>query len=195
MRKNKSRFNNRYRLLATVAGVIIVLVAVLEITNTTHIFHHQSIPPVIPTHGSSTTSSSNSSQSSLKSNSTPSSNSSAKNPLPSPSSGSTLITPFGDFVSNHNPGAPDQNGNPTPTSETSVCDTTPGATCYISFTNSNGQTTQLPTQTAGSDGSTSWDWDVSQDAHLTKGEWQITAVASLNGQTKSTNDPTKLTIQ
>lgn len=185
--------------ITRLSGLILLLLAVafivLELTNTINVFRSQSVPAVIPTHSPSSLKSSGS-QSSSQAGSAGSSSSSTKSTLPSANSSSALlIAPYGDFVSNHNPGAPDQSGNPTPTSETSVCETTPGASCYIRFTNSNGQTTQLPSQTTGSDGSTSWSWDVKKDANLTKGAWRITAVATLSGQTKSTSDSAELTVQ
>jgi hypothetical protein len=52
----------------------------------------------------------------------------------------------------------------------------------------------LPTQTADANGTVIWDWDVKQ-AGFDTGTWQITAVATLNGQTKTTNDPIKLEVQ
>jgi len=92
------------------------------------------------------------------------------------------------FVSNHSPG---QNGSGT--SEQSTCNTTPGATCYIEFINGSS-TKQLDPKIAGSDGSVIWDWDI-HSANLTSGSWTIKAVAQLNGQTKSVEDPIRLVIQ
>jgi len=106
----------------------------------------------------------------------------------SPSAGSTLIEPYGTFVSNHHPG---QNG--LPTGEQSVCNTTPGATCYIQFTK-DSVTKKLDTQTADPNGATYWTWDVKQ-AGFDAGSWQITAIASLNGQTKTANDALTLEVQ
>lgn len=103
------------------------------------------------------------------------------------SSGSLPLVPYGSFVSNHAPG---QNGSPT--TEYSVCSTTPGATCYIKF--SLGDISrQLSTQKVDDSGSTTWQWDI-DGAGLSKGSWQITAVATLNGQSKSTTDHIPLKV-
>jgi flagellar hook assembly protein FlgD len=102
-----------------------------------------------------------------------------------------LIAPSGNFVSNHKPG---QNGSPT--SEQSVCDTTPGATCFIQFTRDSTVKILAP-QVAGSDGTAFWEWDAKDASSigLTPGSWNVSAVASLNGQTKTSNDALPLEIQ
>ena len=101
--------------------------------------------------------------------------------------GTVPYTPWGGFVSNHHP------GNGTPTTETSVCNTTPGASCYIKFTN-DGQTRTLDTKVADANGSVVWNWDVS-NAGFSSGSWQVSAVATLNGQTASATDTQALVIQ
>lgn len=101
--------------------------------------------------------------------------------------GAAPDTPWGSFVSNHHP------GNGSPTTETSVCNTTPGASCYIKFTN-GAQARTLDAQVANANGSVIWNWDVS-NAGFSNGNWQITAIASLSGQTKSVVDPQELVIQ
>jgi len=117
---------------------------------------------------------------------------SAKNPSSQvAANGATLTAPYGTFVSNHRPSL--SGANNIPGSELSTCTTTPGATCYIKFTKGD-QTRKLPSQNADGSGSTNWHWDVSQ-AGLSEGTWDITAVATLNGQTKSTNDAFKLEVQ
>ena len=191
MRKNKSRMSKRNRLLGAAIGLIILVLLVLELTNTTHIFHKQSVPPVIPAHTNSGSPINSSSSNSATSGDSSSGAASDNTPLPADTSDHTLVTPVGNFVSNHFPG---QNG--APTTEASVCNTSPGATCYIKFTNtSTNQTTQLASQVANAQGQTSWYWDVSNDAHLTSGKWKVTAVATLNGQTKTADDALNLTIQ
>lgn len=96
-----------------------------------------------------------------------------------------LVAPYGSFVSNHHPVSSDQ--------EISACSTSPGAICYIQFT-SGSITKKLEPQQAASDGSTSWLWKVS-DAGLTQGSWRISAVASLSGQARTTNDQISLEVQ
>lgn len=188
MRINKI-VTGKKSLLIGLAGIIVVI-AVLELTNTTHIFHKQKVPPVIPAHTNNGHPISNSQASSPTSNSTSNTNATSESPPPSVAN-HTIVTPFGNFVSNHFPG---QNG--TSTSEASVCNTSPGATCYIKFTNTaTGENTQLTPQTADAQGYTSWYWDVSKDAHLSSGKWRITAVATLGNQTKSTDDALNMVIQ
>jgi hypothetical protein len=174
-------------LLAAGAGLI-VIVAILELTNTTHLFHKQSVPPVIPAHTSpGKPISTSSSQPNAPAASTPQDNT----PLPTDVTNHTLIAPTGTFVSNHFPG---QNGSST--TEASVCNTSPGATCYIKFTNvTTGDTTQLAAQVTDARGTTSWYWDASQDAHLSAGQWKVMAIATLGSQTKTATDTLNLTVQ
>lgn len=195
MRIKKPPFDKRLILSAVLAALLAVL-AVLELTNTTHLLHKQKVPAVIPSTPRSSSSANNqkSTGSSTAQTGSPSTPSSEKTPSYT-NNGQELIAPFGNFVSNHAPGTLDYSGKPTPTAETSACNTTPGASCYIKFTYTDtGQTTQLSPQTVDANGSAIWNWDTSKDAHLTSGTWQITAVATLNGQSKTTDDPTKLTI-
>lgn len=100
---------------------------------------------------------------------------------------SNLLAPFGNFVSNHNPQLSGSLSN-----EGSVCNTTPGAKCYIQFTQ-NGVIKTLPVETADSNGSVFWSWNVSQSG-FTTGKWQIEAIATLDGQSKTTTDPIFLTV-
>ncbi len=105
----------------------------------------------------------------------------------SPAINSSLISPYGNFVSNHHPG-----GN-NPTSEASVCNTTVGATCYIKFIK-NDVVKKLTEQNTDSNGATYWYWDI-ETAGLSKGSWIVEAIASLNGQTKTSTDSLKLEVQ
>jgi hypothetical protein len=99
-----------------------------------------------------------------------------------------LNAPWGNFVSNHSPG---QNGSPL--AETSVCNTTPGATCYLKFTN-GAKTRLLDKKVANVNGSIIWNWDV-KAAGFESGDWRITAIATLNGKTKSTVDSLPLSVK
>lgn len=101
-----------------------------------------------------------------------------------------LITPSGTMVSNHKPSL---SGVSSPSTEQSVCNTSVNATCYIEFTKDN-EVKRLPEQTTDSNGSTYWSWDVVK-AGLSAGTWQVTAVASANGQTKTFKDSTPLEVQ
>ena len=101
----------------------------------------------------------------------------------------TLLDPTGNFVSNHHPG---ENGSPT--TETSVCTTTPGASCKVSFTKDD-VTKSLDAQTTDRGGSAYWSNWKPADLGLTSGSWQVQAIATLNGQTKTADDATALVVQ
>lgn len=104
-------------------------------------------------------------------------------PAPTPS-GDPPHAPYGNFVSNH---SPNLDGSPNPSSITSACITSPGASCRIEFTNGEGVVKELKDQTTNSSGETSWVWDAKQ-AGFTPGSWKVKAIATLNGQTTSTED-------
>jgi hypothetical protein len=128
----------------------------------------------------------------------------SKTPTPTPSSdsgdpkdqttptpsGSAPTTPFGSFVSNHQPeleSAWELNRMQ------SVCNTSPGASCKISFTK-GGETKSLSAQKADKEGAAYWSWTL-QEIGLTEGVWKITATATLNGQTSSASDPINLEVK
>lgn len=112
------------------------------------------------------------------------------NPTPSPDSTSSPLAPFGTFISNHKPNL---GGSPAPSQEQSVCNTTPGATCYIQFTKA-GIIKTLGSQKTDNNGSTVWNWDINK-AGFSAGSWEVTAFATLNGQTATTKDPLALEVQ
>lgn len=111
-----------------------------------------------------------------------------KSTPPAAASTAPLLSPYGSFVSNHHIPL-----GSSPVIEQSTCNTNPGAACYIKFSK-DGVVRNLATQTTDASGVTSWTWDV-QQAGLTQGSWQITAIASLGSQTKTTNDSLNLEIQ
>ncbi|HET7060328.1 MAG TPA: hypothetical protein VFH99_03385 [Candidatus Saccharimonadales bacterium] len=100
-----------------------------------------------------------------------------------------LLAPFGNFVSNHHPNL---SGSPAPNTMSSVCNTTPGASCKIIFTK-DGTTKELVSQTADANGSVYWNWKL-QDIDLSSGSWKIQAITSLNGQTKTASDAMDLVV-
>lgn len=106
-------------------------------------------------------------------------------------SGSTLATslsqPSGNYVSNHKPSLSSQ------PDEQSVCNTSPGATCRIEFSQ-NAVTKTLPAKTADKSGAVYWSWKL-QDLGLSEGTWQITVKASLNDQIKTAQDPLALEVR
>ena len=107
-----------------------------------------------------------------------------------PASGAAPKTPSGQFVSSHT--AQISASGFTPNTEDSVCNTSPGATCDITFTQ-NGTTKSLGQKKTDSSGAAYWSgWTVG--SYLTAGTWKITATATLNGQTASATDPTNLVV-
>lgn len=101
--------------------------------------------------------------------------------------GSAPAAPTGNFISNHRPSVS------TSLQESSVCVSTPGATCYIQFSQGD-MTRTLAEQKTDSAGSTYWNWNVSE-AQLTNGSWKVQAIAKLNGQTATSSDPMNLEVQ
>lgn len=184
-----------FKALSLVVLAIIVMV-ILEVTNTTHLFHKAklTVSTIPSTHPSSTTAPSTSkTQAQTNTSYSPTTTQSEKNtsqaPAASSSSTAAPVTPTGDFVSDHQPNL---SGSPHPSQENSVCVTTPGATCYIEFTQSS-VVNKLDAQTTDSNGAAYWTWDVAKDG-LTTGSWQVTAVATLNGKTTTSTDPEALVI-
>ncbi|OVE78949.1 hypothetical protein BVY00_01455 [bacterium G20] len=184
MAKRAQKFSRRTLLLGLAAVVLLGLVGFGLSRNK---------KPASATIPSTTTSIPNI-QSSDKANknatSPPNSEGTTNSPKSNPSAQASLplIAPWGDFVSNHSPGK-----NGTPTSEVSTCNTTQGATCYIQFTKGSLSRT-LESKTADGNGSVSWSWDVA-NAGLSSGKWQVAAVATLNGQSKTTTDQLPLEVQ
>jgi len=129
--------------------------------------------------GQSKSSSDTSSQQSSQAATTPTNSQTAGGPPP--------LDPSGDFVSNHHPGGSFS------TAEASTCNTSPGAVCYIEF-KKGSVTKKLTAETADGKGATIWYWDV-KSAGLDAGSWTVSAVATLNGQTKTSEDAMALVIQ
>ena len=118
-------------------------------------------------------------------------NSSSKSTITSSQTNSStttvLIAPSGLFVSNH---IQDNNSS---SNIQSICLTTPGANCNISFTMGN-TTISLGVKTADKNGYVSWQWNT-KDQNISSGTWQIKATTTLNGQTKITVDQSNLMVQ
>lgn len=183
-------------LVLVVAGVAL---AALEATNVTHFFHpvkNTKTFPRTPTAGGASVNSDKGEAATVNSGNTPASNPDGSQPGDSKSntggtdSNAVLTAPKGDFVSNHHPNL---SGKPAPNTVSSVCTTTPGATCTISFTKDN-ITKSLPVQTTDRGGTAYWNGWTLQSLGLTAGSWQIKATASLNGQTLSSTDAMNMEV-
>lgn len=169
--------------------LIVLILFLLEITNTTHIFHKAKFAKAGETHAITASASTKGSSDSAFSNAKggPAANS-AKN-SPSPSSDTTLLEPNGTFVSNHRPNL---SGSPRPNDMQSSCVTTPGVSCRITFTN-GAIVKSLPTRTTDAGGGAYWQWKL-QDIGLTAGVWRVDAIASSGSQTKSVSDTIELVV-
>jgi hypothetical protein len=185
MPKRYTSRKSKILLATSVACLLVIGILALELTNTTHFFHKEkqtsasSFTKGEPTGG---TAKNNGALSDSGGSSVTTS------PKGTTSSGSTrLIAPSGNFVSNHHPG---ENGSPT--NEESVCNTTPGAQCSISFTKGS-VTKSLPVKTADSGGATFWEWSP-DSIGLSPGTWHVSATASLGAKTLSTKDATELEV-
>ena len=170
------------RLLIGGLLLLIVIIAGLELTGVTHIFHKKPVPAV-----SGSSFNTKGEPNSSKKNTSGSGDTSSKSG--SGGSPAMLIAPSGSFVSNHHPNL---GGSPAPNTMSSVCNTTPGASCKISFTK-DGVTKSLDAQTADANGATYWNWKL-QDIGLTEGTWKIQASATLSGQTKTASDAMDLVV-
>jgi cytoskeletal protein RodZ len=109
---------------------------------------------------------------------------------PTPTISGKPSAPSGIFVSDY---TPNLNGSPHPNQESSDCVTTPGATCYIEFT--QGSTAiELPTELTDSTGTAYWNSWTLQGIGLLSGKWTVTAVAASTNQTVSTQSQDKLEV-
>jgi hypothetical protein len=177
-----------WKIPAILLLVLVLVLAGLEATNTTHLLHKKTVSGPIPAKSPNKSSPAIKSQPEKSSNND--SRTTAKYSPPAASAGGNLIIPSGTFVSNHRPklGGTDQERL-----EQSTCNTTPGAQCAIKFTNSSTEKT-LEAKTADSSGSVVWNWDINNSG-LTTGSWKVTAIATLNGKTSSAADPITLEVK
>lgn len=98
------------------------------------------------------------------------------------SANTAILAPSGNFFSKSKAGLNDQ--------EQSTCNSTPGASCTITFTKES-VTKSLPSEVVNDSAKESqvafatWDWTPA-NLGLSSGNWTVTAIASLNSQSKST---------
>lgn len=192
--KEKNKYLRPLPLILTAVAAAILAMTILELTNTTHVFHkRKAVTSTIPADKSTGSGAADKSRS--DSPSTPAENTtnppaaSDKSTTP-PTSGTELLAPSGNFISNHRPSL---GGVPNSSSEESICTTTPGAFCTITF-KKDGVTKTLESLQTDNSGTVIWQWDV-KSAGFIPGTWTVTATATLNGQTKSTDDLQPLEVQ
>jgi len=193
---NKSSSSRYSWKLLLPAGLVVlaVAVAVLELTNTTHFLHkQQAVSGTIPSKSSpqAIEKPKDVANEPEKTSQQPSSVSTSEksNPISGIANG-PLVAPYGTFVSNHKPSL---SGSGSPSTQESVCTTTPGASCYITFTNGDVKKT-LEAKVVDGTGSVYWQWDVKQ-AGFSEGSWSITATATSGSESKSTSDDLKLEVK
>ena len=182
-------------LTASLLTLLLSVVMGLELSNTTHFFHaatpsaKTASPTIYETNGTKPTAT------------TPTTSGSVEKTPPgtvpataipdsekrSPASSTTLLTPSGTFVSAHK-------SVPIDATLSSVCNTTSGAQCQITFTMGN-VVKSLDAQTADRVGAVYWNSWTPAGIGLTAGQWQVTATATYNGQTETSTDSLALEIK
>jgi len=187
---NTQKKSGTYRRPVIITASILVIVGifvVLEFTNVTHFIYKKASTSTqttanSPSKGETATDTSNQS----------SGNQSAQNQgtvtgdnKTTPSISATLITPTGTFVSNHHPSDTSQ-------TETSVCNTTTGATCQIVLTQGD-LVKSLAAQTTDRGGVAYWTW-TPKEVGLSSGNWSVQAKATLGSQVKTADDAINLVI-
>jgi hypothetical protein len=93
------------------------------------------------------------------------------NPTTAPGA-DALLPPTGTFLSSHRLSL---SGAGAPGNARSVCRTSPGAKCWLTFSK-DGKNVSFLARTVGDDGVASWDWSPA-DIHLTAGHWDVTVTA------------------
>jgi len=176
MAKNMFKSHPKLSWIALSLLVVGGIVAALELTNTTYWFHDQP--------QSYTASEYTKGESSTDEN-TGQPTQDEQNDKGSSGTSKALVEPTGNFVSSHHATAV--------SNEASTCNSTPGATCKITFTK-DGVTKSLPAKTLDNGGATYWEWQPGEIG-LTSGSWKVKAVTSLGDQTKAATDALTLEIK
>jgi hypothetical protein len=196
-RKGKTKMNVIRRLSRNKKTVIIavllgfILLAGLELTNVTYLLHKPKPAPVSTVPNMYTGSNKLPTQASSTDKQDPDTSNSASTPGDTKETKTeiNLSAPNGSFVSNHKPNL---SGSPSPNQEESICITSPGTQCKISFTK-DGIVKMLPVKNTDASGTAQWTWTL-QELGLTEGSWQIEATAQYGSQTKTTKDSLVLEI-
>lgn len=184
--------NHPFKTLLICVLVAAVTITALELTNTTHWFHHRTfVTASAATKGipASSTKSATSKKDS-KQRTAPAGSAANAPQTTSAAPDTRLFAPTGPFVSNHRPNL---SGQPAPNTINSVCNTTSGAMCQIIFTKDN-VTKSLPAQLTDEGGATYWNGWKLQDVGLTAGTWHITAKATLGSQTETSTDALNMVV-
>ena len=184
-------------LISSAALVVIgVVLFIFEATPTTHIFHKKHVAPHTSsqyTKGEAGNTNSDTSGKSSSNTNTQSSNSdgntytNTKGQSDYPVQQEAAVeTPRGNFASAHKFSLSSQ-----PLLQSS-CETTPKATCEITFTNGSN-TVRLAAKTTDDGGAAYWTWKP-QDIGITSGTWKIQAIAKMGSTTKTADDALNLEV-
>jgi hypothetical protein len=189
--KKRSRF---YVWGALFVGLVVIVIAALELTNTTHLLHKKNVTINTPTSGGSSVNEQKGEPQTSNSSTRPATDASQPGDTKSNSGASSvanLIAPTGDFVSAHG-----TSEHPIPLSATlaSVCNTTPGVSCKITFTAPDGTTKALSSQITDRGGSAYWNSWTPANIGLSAGTWQVKAVVTSGSQTKTATDAMELVV-
>jgi hypothetical protein len=195
MQKQKRPTSKKAYLTPLLIGIamLIIVVGVLETSNVTHFFHAQKVTKVTAPTASASTKGVKSSNTPTKatteatttSTPPPVSDTPVKNNAAN--TNAQLVAPWGTFVNLHSASLDTALG--------STCNTTPGATCQIIFT--NGTTVKaLASQAADAGGAVYWtNWTPNgKNIGLTPGTWHVSAKSTLGSQTQTAEDGTDLVI-
>jgi hypothetical protein len=170
---------------AMALALVVCVVAVLELTNTTRIFHKRSVTVNTPTTGGGSANEQKGEPQTNTSSSSMPTDTAQPGDNKSDSGGSStasVITPSGSFVSAH---GTSEHPVPLSASLASVCNTTPGVSCKITFTSTTGITKSLDAETTDRGGSAYWNSWTPASIGLSAGTWQVKAVATSGSQTKT----------
>lgn len=184
----------KFWLAGGAAALVALVLVLLEVTGTTHIFHHEKTLIVEPSSRKTGNSQTKGEPSQPSTNDTgpnssnngdgTSSGTNEKPPSNGPTQNATLLAPDGVFASSHHVSLS--------STISSNCTTTAGATCEIILTK-DGVVKTIGSQQTDRGGSAYWSWQP-KDIGLAGGTWTITAKAQLGSQTKQTDDALKLEV-
>lgn len=178
----------RLFLLAAILLVVGGVLAVLELTDTTHLFHQEK--PTVVSGGPGTKGvdiSDTSTDLPGKQGSSEDTDTSANQSDKQPGENTKKLTALqGPFVSHHDSSDEHRSIN-------SACSTTSGAICQIIFTK-DGVTKTLPAQMTDLGGATYWNGWEPKDIGLTAGKWKVTAKATLGSQIETAADALPLQV-
>lgn len=182
--------NSRRRKPLFVVGLFVgggLIFAILELTHVTHFFIEDS-SVVASTGSQSTKGEPVQSNSNAGTTDSPEDTKTSSDKTAGSAAGSTvdLQPPNGNFVSAHRVNLSSQ--------LTSVCNSSSGASCVITFKSSDGVSKSLTKATVDQGGSAYWNNWTPKSIGLTAGTWQIAATATLGDQSKSASDAMEMVV-